>query len=137
MCEELGSGWDRIALECELMQLPAPKIVLYEENTKVTLFSSLPFASIPHEEKLWSCYLHACIKYLTHEGLTNSSLRQRFGLGDTASAQVSRLIKEAVSMGLIKPFLLAICFLHKYRGGVTQHHQLKTKKTVLDYSRIY
>ena len=104
MCEELGSGWDRIALECEIMQLPAPKIVLYEENTKVTLFSGLPFASIPHEEKLWSCYLHACIKYLTHEGLTNSSLRQRFGLGDTASAQISRLIKEAVSIGLIKLF---------------------------------
>lgn len=102
MCEELGSGWDRIALECELKQLPAPKIVLYEENTKVILYSKLPFANIPHEEKLWSCYLHACIKYLTHEGLTNSSMRQRFGLEDTASAQISRLIKEAVSLGLIK-----------------------------------
>ena len=104
MCEELGSGWDRIALECEIMQLPAPKIVLYEENTKITLFSELSYANIPHEEKLWSCYLHACIKYLTHEGLTNSSLRQRFGLEDTASAQISRLIKEAVSIGLIKIF---------------------------------
>ncbi len=70
MCEELGSGWDRIALECELNRLPAPKIMLYEENTKVTLFSELAFANIPHEEKLWSCYLHACIKYLTHEGWT-------------------------------------------------------------------
>ena len=104
MCEELGSGWDRIALECELKQLPAPKILLYEENTKVILYSELPFANIPHEEKLWSCYLHACIKYLTHEGLTNSSLRQRFGLEDTAAAQISRLIKEAVSEGVIKPF---------------------------------
>ena len=104
MCEELGSGWDRIALECELKQLPAPKIVLYEENTKVILYSELPFANIPREEKLWSCYLHACIKQLTHEGLTNSSMRQRFGLEDTAAAQISRLIKEAVSEGLIKPF---------------------------------
>ena len=104
MCEELGSCWDRIALECEIKQLPAPRIVLYEENTKVILFSGLPFASIPHEEKLWTCYLHACIKYLTHEGLTNSSMRQRFGLEDTASAQISRLIKEAVSIGLIKLF---------------------------------
>ena len=104
MCEELGSGWDRIALECELNHLPAPKIVLYEENTKVVLFSKLAFANIPHEEKLWSCYLHACIKYLTHEGLTNSSLRTRFGLEDTASAQISRLIKEAVLKELIKPF---------------------------------
>lgn len=104
MCEELGSGWDRIALECELNHLPAPKIVLYEENTKVVLFSKLAFANIPHEEKLWSCYLHACIKYLTHDGLTNSSLKARFGLEDTAAAQISRLIKEAVLRELIKPF---------------------------------
>ena len=104
MCEELGSGWDRIALECELNYLPAPKIVLYAEDTKVILYSKLSFANIPHEEKLWSCYLHACIKYLTHEGLTNSSMRHRFGLEDTASAQISRLIKEAVSLGLIKLF---------------------------------
>lgn len=104
MCEELGSGWDRIALECELNHLPAPKIVLYEENTKVVLFSKLAFANIPHEEKLWSCYLHACIKYLTHDGLTNSSLRTRFGLENTAAAQISRLIKEAVLRELIKPF---------------------------------
>ncbi len=38
------------------------------------------------------------------EELSNSSLRQCFGLGDTASAKISRLIKEAVSIGIIKPF---------------------------------
>lgn len=104
MCEELGSGWDRIALECELKQLPAPKINLYEENTKVILFSELPFANIPHEDKLWTCYLHSCLKQVTHEGLTNSSLRQRFGLEEKSSAPISRLIKEAVEKGLIKAF---------------------------------
>lgn len=104
MCEELGSGWDRIVIECELKQLPAPKIQLYSENTKVILFSELPFSNIPHEDKLWACYLHACLKQLTHEGLTNSSLRVRFGLEDKASAPVSRLIKEAVNKKLIKPF---------------------------------
>ena len=104
MCEELGSGWDRIALECELKQLPAPKVILYEENTKVVLFSELPFVNISPEDKLWACYLHACLKQITHEGITNSSLRQRFGLEATSSASISRLIKEAVKAGLIKPF---------------------------------
>lgn len=104
MCEELGSGWDRIALECELKQLPAPKIQLYEENTKVTVFAELPFASIPHEDKLWTCYLHACLKQIMNEGLTNSSLRKRFGLEDKSAAPISRLIKEAVEKELIKPF---------------------------------
>lgn len=103
MCEELGTGWDKIAISCELQQLPAPKITLYEESTRVTLFAEISFTNIPAEDKLWACYLHACIKQVEGEQLTNSSLRERFGLKDTSSGSISRLIKEAVSMKLIKP----------------------------------
>lgn len=103
MCEELGSGWDRIAISCEVQQLPAPKIVLYEENTKVYLYSEMPFANIPSEDKVWACYLHACIKYVSSDGLTNRSLRERFGLNDSSSASISRLIKDTVEAQLIKP----------------------------------
>ena len=103
MCEELGTGWDKIVLTCELLQLPAPKIDLYEESTKVTLFAEVPFSSISAEDKLWACYLHACIKQVQGEQLTNSSLRERFGLKDSSSGSISRLIKEAVEKKLIKP----------------------------------
>lgn len=103
ICEELGTGWDKIAISCELFQLPAPRIQVYESNTKVTLFSDAPFSSLSPEEKLWSVYLHACIKQVSNDYVTNRSLRDRFGLNDTASATVSRLIKEAVSKKLIKP----------------------------------
>lgn len=103
MCEELGSGWDKIVSSCEFSQLPAPKIELYDESTRVVLFSEIPFSALSIEEKLWACYLHACIKQVEGEQLTNSSLRERFGLKDTSSGSVSRLIKEAVSEGLIKP----------------------------------
>ncbi len=54
-------------------------------------------------DRLWACYLHACIKYVQGECLTNSSLRARFGLKNSASGSISRLIKEAVDMKLIKP----------------------------------
>lgn len=37
MCEELGSGWDKIVSSCEFAQLPAPKIELYEDSTRVVL----------------------------------------------------------------------------------------------------
>ena len=104
MCEELGSGWDRIALECELKQLPAPKITLYEENTRVTVFAELPFVSIPHEDKLWTCYLHACLKYVNGERMTNQSLRNRFSIKEKNKAIISRLIAEAIKVNLIKPF---------------------------------
>lgn len=39
MCEELGTGWDKIIISCELQQLPTPHIDIYEENTKVTLLN--------------------------------------------------------------------------------------------------
>ena len=31
MCEELGTGWDKITISCELQQLPAPRIQLFED----------------------------------------------------------------------------------------------------------
>lgn len=103
MCEELGTGWDKIVLSCELSQLPAPRIDLYQANTKVTLFSEIPYTNLSAEERLWACYLHACIKYVQGEQLTNSSLRIRFGLKESSSGSVSRLIKEAVDAKYIKP----------------------------------
>lgn len=103
MCEELGTGWDKMAISCELAQLPAPKIDLFEDSTRVTLFSEIPFTNISFEDKLWACYLHACIKQVQGEQLTNSSLRERFGLKESSSASISRLIKEAVARKFIKP----------------------------------
>ncbi len=103
MCEELGTGWDKIAITCELQYLPAPKIDLYSDSTKVSLFSGKSYSGITPEDKVWACYLHACIKYVQGEYLTNSSLRKRFGLKDSSSGSISRLIKDTVELGLIKP----------------------------------
>ena len=47
---------------------------------------------------------HACVLYVQGEQLTNSSLRERFGVPQTSSGSISRLIKEAVNNNLIKPF---------------------------------
>lgn len=102
MCEELGRGWDRMVLSCEMQLLPAPRIHIYQESTKVVLFSSLAFANISPEDKMWSTYLHACLKFIEGEALTNTSLRERFGLKVTSSGQISRLIKDVVEQGHIK-----------------------------------
>ena len=42
--------------------------------------------------------IHQCFGYLT-----NSSLRERFGLKESSSGSASGLIKEAVALDLIKP----------------------------------
>ena len=102
MCEELGTGWDKIVKTCELMQLPTPEIQVYEENTKVILFSFVPFGMLTGEAKLRACYFHACISYITQEPMNNSSLRKRFGLDEKNSSSISRLLKEAVEKGFIR-----------------------------------
>ncbi len=104
MCEELGTGWDKIVISCEAQKLPAPRIELYEENTKVTLLSYKPVSTLSMEEKLLACYLHACVLFVQGEYLTNSTLRNRFGLGESSSGMASRIIKEAVGKKYIKPF---------------------------------
>jgi predicted HTH transcriptional regulator len=103
MCEELGRGWDRMVISCERQQLPAPRIQIYQDSTKVSLFSHYEFSNISMEDKLWSVYLHACVRFVEGDVLTNSSLRERFGLKVSSSGMMSRLIKEAMAQKLIKP----------------------------------
>ncbi len=103
MCEELGRGWDRMIISCETLRLPAPRIQIYQESTKVSLFSHFEFSNIPVEDKLWATYMHACVKYVEGDALTNGSLRERFGLKDTSAGSISRLIKEATEKKWIKP----------------------------------
>jgi len=78
------------------------RIEVFQDSTKVTLFSEMEFSNIPMEDKLWSCYLHACLMYIQGDALTNKSLRDRFGIPETSSSSSSRLIKEAINKGLIK-----------------------------------
>lgn len=75
----------------------------FQESTKVTLFAEMDFANISVEDRLWSCYLHACLLYIQGDALTNTTLRNRFGLKESSAGSVSRLIKEAVLQKKIKP----------------------------------
>ncbi|TPF77943.1 MULTISPECIES: ATP-binding protein [unclassified Bifidobacterium] len=107
ICEERGTGWDKIAMSCELMELPSPKIRGYDTGTRVTLYSERPFARISMEDREWACYMHACLRYINEDTtstyMTNSSLRQRFGLGQQSQPAISKLIKRTMEMKLIKP----------------------------------
>ncbi len=105
LCEELGSGWDRVVQSCEAYFLPVPIIRPSEFGTRVIMQGYAPFSDMALDERIWNCYMHACIMFMGHKQLTNSSLRMRFGLEHTNSntVLVSRLIKATVDKGLIKP----------------------------------
>ncbi len=55
-------------------------------------------------DRVRACYLHACLKWVMRDYLTNASLRERFWVEEKHKATVSRYIREAVEEGAIKPF---------------------------------
>ena len=102
VCEERGSGYDKVVAQTEAYQLPAPDIDLYENHTKVTLFAHTEYAKMSKSDRLRACYLHACLKRVNRDFMTNSSLRERFQIDTKNSSMVSRLLNEACDAGLIK-----------------------------------
>lgn len=103
ICEERGSGVDKVVAETERHQLPAPLFETPEGFTRAVLFSQKPFREMKRADRSRMCYLHACLKYVEREPMTNSSLRLRFGISEANMAKVSRLINDAIKDGLIKP----------------------------------
>ena len=104
ICEERGSGIDKVVFQVELFQLPAPLFETPSSFTRATLFAHKPLSNMEARERIRSCYLHACLRYVSDEYLTNASLRKRFGVEPRNRATISRYIKEAVSAKMIKPF---------------------------------
>ena len=108
ICEERGSGIDKVVAEVERFQLPAPIFEAPPGFTRAVLFGRKPLAEMNRSERMRACYLHACLKQVNREFLTNASLRKRFGINAATSASAasiaSRYIREAVEAGYIKPF---------------------------------
>jgi len=101
ICEERGSGWDRVAALTEASLLPAPLAEAPGDNTRVVIFGPRPMMRMDRRDRLRAVYLHACLRYVNRDFLTNSSLRARFGIEQQNSALASRLINEALESGLI------------------------------------
>ena len=107
ICEERGSGIDKVVFQIELYQLPAPLFEVPPDSTRAVLFAHKNLRDMDKAERVRACYLHACLKYVTREFLTNASLRKRFGVEERNKASVSRYIRESVDEGAIKPFDLS------------------------------
>jgi len=82
--------------------LPAPLFEVIENNTKATLFSHRSLSKMDKDDRIRATYLHACLKYVQKQYMTNSSLRERFGISKQNSAMVSRFIKESLEKKVIK-----------------------------------
>ncbi|MCC7172576.1 MAG: putative DNA binding domain-containing protein [Planctomycetes bacterium] len=101
ICEERGSGIDKVVFEIELFQLPAPLFESPGESTRVVLFGLRALKDMERPDRVRACYLHACLRHVTREPMTNASLRARFGIDEKNAATASHLLNEAVESGLV------------------------------------
>ncbi|AQQ71720.1 hypothetical protein SMSP2_02098 [Limihaloglobus sulfuriphilus] len=101
ICEERGSGIDKVVYETELNQLPAPLFEVLDGFTQTVLFAHRDLKNIDKTSRQRACYFHACLKYEERDYMSNSSLRERFGIDAKNSAMVSRIIKDSLEAGLI------------------------------------
>lgn len=102
ICEERGSGIDKVVANIEIFQLPAYDVMIQEKHTKVVLYSYQKFADMDKQDRIRACYQHACLKYVMNEKMTNTTLRERFKIADENAAMVSRIIKDTAVAGFIK-----------------------------------
>ena len=104
ICEERGSGYDKIVAATRSATLLAPKV----ENqnnlfTRVTLYSWIPFDLTAREDRVRTCYMLACLAFVTSQTIVNADVRDAFGLGEKDKVKASRILRDTLEAGLIKP----------------------------------
>ncbi len=102
ICEEKGSGIDKVIRAAEVFQLPAPDFRAGELRTTALLFAHQEFANMSKGDRVRACYQHCCLMYVTNQRMSNQSLRLRFGLGEDKTVLTSQVIGAAKEAGLIK-----------------------------------
>ncbi|MCL2779436.1 MAG: hypothetical protein FWD73_15695 [Polyangiaceae bacterium] len=103
ICEERGTGIDKVVASVEIFQLPAPDFRVYEHHTKAVLFAPMKYGDMRRADRIRACYQHACLQWVSGGEMSNATLRKRFGIEERNYATVSRVIAETLDAKLIRP----------------------------------
>ncbi len=103
LCEEQGTGIDKVISAVELHQLPPPDFRLEGEAVRVVFFAPRRFAEMTPEERLRACLQHAALKHESGGKMTNASLRERLGIDPRNASQASVIIRQALDTQIIRP----------------------------------
>ncbi|MBV7271654.1 hypothetical protein JMF89_03995 [Clostridiaceae bacterium UIB06] len=104
ICEERGSGIDKVVNSVEAYQLPAPDFIVQENAFRIILYAHKEFKDMEKKDKIRACYQHCCLKYVANELMTNKSLRERFNISEKNYSMVSRVITDTIEDELIKVY---------------------------------
>jgi predicted HTH transcriptional regulator len=102
VCEEKGSGIDKVIHAVEIYQLSAPEFREEHRRTSVVLAGPKPFEDMGRDERIRACYQHAGLKRVMNDYMTNQTLRERFKVANSKTGSISSLITAAVEAGLVK-----------------------------------
>jgi predicted HTH transcriptional regulator len=102
ICEERGSGIDKVIFQVELFQLPAPNFIVTSNHTKSILYAHKSFADMEKSDRIRACYQHACLRYVSNNFMTNTTLRERFSIEKKNYSMASRIIADTLEKNLIK-----------------------------------
>lgn len=103
ICEERGSGIDKVVEAVEFFQLPAPEFIKETKFVKIILYGHRNFGDMTKEDRIRACWQHCVLKYVARQFMTNATLRERFNLRDKNDyVQVSKIIRACTERGYIK-----------------------------------
>jgi ATP-dependent DNA helicase RecG len=102
LCEEQGTGIDKVFAAVELHQLPPTDLRAEGAAVRVILFAPRKFAEMTSEERIRACYQHAALCYVSGKNMRNATLCGRLGIDPKNASQASAVIKGALDAGLIK-----------------------------------
>lgn len=103
ICEERGSGIDKVIEAVEFFQLPAPEFIKETKFVKVILYGHKDFSEMTKEDRIRACWQHCVLRYITKQFMTNMTLRERFNLkGKNDYVQVSKIIRACIERSYIK-----------------------------------
>lgn len=107
LCEEQGTGIDKVIFHVELHQLPPPDFRTEGDAVRTVLFAPRRFAEMTPDERIRACYQHAALRFVSGERMKNSTLCERFGIDPKNASQASVIIGQCQKAGLIRPADLA------------------------------
>ena len=103
ICEERGSGYDKIVASTSKNGMLAPRIENQNNQfTKVVLFAKVPFNITTKEDRIRTCYMQACLAYVNFGTIGKADIRMIFGLQEKEGYKASCVIKDTIDAGLIK-----------------------------------
>ncbi len=102
ICEERGTGFQKVVASIELYGLPPLVMTPMENAFRVTLYAPRSFADMSQSERIEACYQHAVLQYISSQTMTNTTLRGRFKLHEKQRNQITNLLSAAVEAGRIK-----------------------------------